>query len=55
MLEFRLRQFLMEFLIKTVCWSDPEMRAAVEPRQGGGYININWSLVHYPVTIYYAV
>ena len=37
-------QFLMEFLIKTVCWSDPEMRAAAEPGQGEGYyININIS------------
>ena len=49
----------MEFFIKTVCWSDPEMRAAAEPGQGEGYyININISasgLVHYPVTIYYAV
>ena len=34
----------MEFLIKTVCWSDPEMRAAAEPGQGEGYyININIS------------
>ena len=35
----------MEFLIKTVCWSDPEMRAAAEPGQGGEgyYININIS------------
>ena len=39
-------QFLMEFLIKTVCWSDPEMRAAAEPGQGVGYYhyrNINIS------------
>ena len=33
----------MEFLIKTVCWSDPEMRAAAEPGQGVGYYNINIS------------